>query len=81
MTWGIMSNGLCLTQNIMESPRQGEGYSLSAILIPDAPEKYYLSLEQTEKLLYRSLAERRAIGSTTPMESPVPRQRVEEDKA
>ena len=39
MTWGIMSNGLCLTQNILEFPNQGNGCSLSAILIPDAPEK------------------------------------------
>ena len=24
MTWGIMSNGLCLTQNILEFPNQGK---------------------------------------------------------
>ena len=66
MTWGIMSNGLCLTQNILEFPNQGNGCSLSAILIPDAPEKYFLSLEQMEKLLYKSLeGERRDTGSTT----------------
>ena len=29
MTWGIMSNGLCLTANILESLNQGEGFSLS----------------------------------------------------
>ena len=34
MTWGIMSNGLCLTANISESHNPGEGCSLSAILIP-----------------------------------------------
>ena len=54
MTWGIMSNGLCLTANILESRNQDGGCSLSDILIPDAPEKYFLSLEQMQKLLYRS---------------------------
>ena len=53
-TWGIVSNGLCLTQNILEYPNQGSGCSLSAILIPDAPERYFLSSEQVQRLLYRS---------------------------
>ena len=39
--------------------------SLSAILIPDAPEKYFLSSEMVEKLLYKSLEGRRDTGSTT----------------
>ena len=55
MTWGIMSSGLCLTANILESLNQGEGFSLSDILIPDAPGKYYLSSAQVEKLLYVNL--------------------------
>ena len=54
MTWGIMSNGLCLTASILESRNQDGGCSLSDILIPDAPEKYFLSLEQMQKLLYRA---------------------------
>ena len=54
LNWGIMSNGLCLTANILESRNQDGGCSLSDILIPDAPEKYFLSLEQMQKLLYRS---------------------------
>ena len=54
MTWALMSNGLCLTANILESLNQDGGCSLSDILIPDAPEKYFLSLEQMQKLLYRS---------------------------
>ena len=65
LTWGTMSNGLCLTANILESPSQGEGCSLSAILIPDAPEKYYLSSEMVQKLLYNSSAERKDTGSMT----------------
>ena len=65
MTWGISSNGRCLTANISESLNHGEGCSLSAILIPDAPEKYFLSSEQTEKLLYKSSMGRKAPESTT----------------
>ena len=68
MTWGIMSNGLCLTANILESRNQDGGCSLSDILIPDAPEKYFLSSEQTEKLLYKSSMGRRAPESTTQKE-------------
>ena len=68
MTWGIMSNGLCLTANILESRSQGGGCSLSAILIPDAPEKYYLSSEMVQKLLYNSSAGRKDTGSMTQKE-------------
>ena len=53
-TWGMVSNGLCLTANILESPNQGGGCSLSAILIPDASGKYFLSSEQVQRLLYQS---------------------------
>ena len=63
-TWGIVSNGLCLTQNILESPNQGGGCSLSAILIPDAPGKYFLSSEQVQRLLYRSSMANRATESS-----------------
>ena len=65
MTWGIMSNGLCLTANVSESRNQDEGCSLSDILIRDAPEKYYLSSAQVEKLLYKSSEGRKAPGSMT----------------
>ena len=68
MTWGIMSNGLCLTANILESPNPENGCSLSDILIHDAPEKYYLSSEQVERLLYKSSADRKAPASTTQAE-------------
>ena len=65
MTWGTMSNGLCLTANVLESRNQDEGCSLSDILIPDAPGKYYLSSAQVEKLLYKSSEGRKAPGSMT----------------
>ena len=53
-TWGIAWNGLCFTQPVQEEKGVGEGCSLSQILIPDAPERYFLSAKQMEKLLYRS---------------------------
>ena len=80
LTWGIMSNGLCLTANISESHNQGEGCSLSAILIPDAPEKYFLSSEQTEKLLYKSSEAHRAQESMTPEGPPAHRLPEAEEK-
>ena len=45
----------CLTAPISTSPNRGSGCSLSAILIPDAPAKYFLSSEMTQKLLYSSI--------------------------
>ena len=68
LNWGTMSNGLCLTANILESLNQGEGFSLSDILIPDAPEKYFLSSAQVEKLLYKSSEGRKAPVSMTQTE-------------
>ena len=53
-TWGMAWNGLCITQPVREEKGAGEGCSLSKILIPDAPERYFLSAKQMEKLLYRS---------------------------
>ena len=69
-----MSSGLCLTANILESLNQDEGCSLSDILIPDAPGKYYLSSAQVEKLLYKSSEGRKAPVSMTQPEEPVLRQ-------
>ena len=54
-TWGIMSNGRCLTARISESPSRGSGCILSDILMEDVPEKYYLSQKQMEQLLYKSM--------------------------
>ena len=65
---GTMSNGLCLTANVLESRNQDEGCSLSDILIPDAPGKYYLSSAQVEKLLYKSSEGRKDPGSMTQTE-------------
>lgn len=75
-----MSNGLCLTANVLESRNQDEGCSLSDILIPDAPEKYFLSSEQTEKLLYKSSEAHRAQESMTPEGPPAHRLPEAEEK-
>ena len=68
MTCGTAWNGWCLTANILESRNPEGGCSLSAILIPDAPEKYFLSSAQVEKLLYKSSEARKAPVSTTQTE-------------
>mgnify|MGYP006913766352 CR=1 FL=1 len=73
MTWGTAWNGWCLTARISVSPRSESGCSLSDILIPDAPEKYFLSSEQTEKLLYKSSAGRRGSRVYDPRGPPVHR--------
>ena len=80
MTWGTAWNGWCLTARISVSPRSESGCSLSDILIPDAPEKYFLSLEQTEKLLYKSSEAPKVTESTIPTDQPVPRLREEAEK-
>lgn len=63
-TWGITWNGRCLTARISESHSPENGCILSDILMQDVPEKYYLSREQTERLLYKSFQAVRGDGST-----------------
>ena len=72
-TWGIMSSGLCLTAPIITSRRQESECTLSDILIPDAPEKYFLSSAMVEKLLYNSSEGHKVTASTTQEELPAPR--------
>ena len=80
MTWGTAWNGWCLTARISVSPRSESGCSLSDILIPDAPEKYFLSSEQTGKLLYKSSEAHRAQESMTPEGPPAHRLPEAEEK-
>ena len=49
MTWGMMSNGKCLTLNISEFHRTEKESSLSDILEENVPEKYFLSDKQQER--------------------------------
>jgi hypothetical protein len=43
MSWGMTSNGKCLTARITESPRTGKECSLSDILEEHVDQKYFLS--------------------------------------
>lgn len=49
--WGMLSNGKCLTQKITECHKTETECSLSDILEDSVDEKYFLSEEQTERLL------------------------------
>ena len=62
-SWGITRNGRCLTARISESHNPGNGCILWDILMQDVPEKYYLSQEQMDRLLYSCREEDRDNGS------------------
>ena len=53
-SWGMAWNGWALTQPVQETREAGSDCSLEQILVPDAPERYFLPLKQMEKLLYRA---------------------------
>ena len=48
MSWGMMSNGKCLTARILESPKTENECSLSDILEEQVGDKYFLSLKQEQ---------------------------------
>ncbi len=50
---GMMQNGRCSTPKILECHKTGKDVSLSDILEGEAPQKYFLSKEQTEKIVFR----------------------------
>lgn len=50
-SWGMLSNGKCLTQRILVSHRIGKECSLSDILEDSVDERYFLSEQATEKIL------------------------------
>lgn len=49
----MMQNGKCSTPKILESHKTEKGASLSDILEAEVPQKYFLSKEQTEKIVFR----------------------------
>lgn len=53
MNSGTMQNGLISTQNITEYPKTARGCILSDILEDEVPQKYFLSREQTEKIVWK----------------------------
>ncbi len=50
---GMMQNGKCSTPKILESHKTEKGASLSDILEADVPQKYFLSKEQTERIVFQ----------------------------
>ena len=50
---GMMQNGKCSTPKILESHKTEKGASLLDILEAEAPQKYFLSKEQTEKIVFK----------------------------
>lgn len=66
--WGMVWNGRCLTARISASLNPAAGCTLSAILTPDAPEKYFLSPRQQAQLLCSFGAGSRENESTPPKE-------------
>ena len=70
LDWGICANGNVLTARLT-FPKLDGACSLSDILIPDVPEKYYLSREKAEKLFPNSqIISLRESESTTQAEQP-----------
>ena len=68
LNWGTMSNGKCLTARISESPSQGSGCILSDILIPDVPDKYFLSAAAMRRISGNLSAAPKAKGFMIPTE-------------
>ena len=52
MKSGTMQNGSFSTQKISECRKTGKGCSLSDILEDEVPEKYFLSMEQVQKIVF-----------------------------
>ena len=63
-SWGTTSRGRCLTARISVFPNPERECILSDILEKDAPEKYYLSQSQMERLLWKLSPERKESEST-----------------
>ena len=55
MKEGTMRNGRCLTLKTSTSHRTGNAVLLSDILEVDVPQKYFLSKEQTERIVFAEL--------------------------
>ena len=50
---GMMQNGRCSTPKISECHKTGKDVLLSDILEEEVPQKYFLSKEQTEKIVFK----------------------------
>ena len=67
--WGMMSCGRCLTARISAFLNPEKECTLSAILERNAPQKYFLSATQMERLLYKSCQADQEAECTAPSES------------
>jgi hypothetical protein len=54
MNWGMTSNGNVLTARISESHRIGNEYSLSEILEENPDQKYFLSEDAMQRMVYKT---------------------------
>ena len=54
MNWGMTSNGSVLTARISESHRTESGYSLSEILEENPDQKYFLSEDAMQRMVYKT---------------------------
>ena len=67
--WGMMSCGRCVTAKILEFRNPEKECTLSVILERNAPQKYFLSTAQMQRLLYKSCQADQGVEYTAPMES------------
>ena len=79
LTWGTMSRGRFLTARILESPNPERECILSDILESDAPEKYFLSEKQMQRLLCKLSPDEKATESTPQEVCPSPSQATQAD--
>lgn len=68
LKWGIILNGACITADISESPSSDGACILSDILIPDVPDKYFLSAAAMRRISGNLSAAPRGKGFTIPTE-------------
>ena len=59
LKWGIISNGVCITADTLESHSKGEGCILSDFLNQDVPDKYFLSPSAMQKISSKSSPDRK----------------------
>ena len=60
LSWGMISNGVCITAPTSESRNSAGGCTLLDILIKDVPEKYFLSQAAMQKLSSKLSQDRKA---------------------
>ncbi len=71
LSWGMISNGVCITAQISESRSSEGGCTLSQVLEDEAPDGYFLSPAATRKILNNLSPDRRDSAYTIPTEQPV----------